>query len=304
MRAFHASRTFPVVLCILLSLFARAQMLVVEPGPEDPELLHFNPAFIARNGVTSVSGQAWVKRDGQPMLPLDRFFLYRFGPGGRLGYSNNSFGRPGSGLDTASVMYTYDADGRLLQELHNDLHGFFALRKHYDAQGRLDREENLRLENQGPDRNRFVEGASTIISDERYEHRVLNDTTWTRTSLNDRGRPYLEETFTRDRLGYLRSIERRNLITQRRGMVTFTYDDRGRLAVREEVPDLATGQRTTWRWTYDAAGNPLTRDLLRNGNLAQHSEYVYVEGTMFLKAIITKNDETGVIDVLRYDTFR
>lgn len=281
-----------------------AQMLVVEPGAEDPQLLRFNAGFIARNGVTSVSGRTWVKRDGRPMQALDRFHLYRFGTDGRLGYANNSFGHPGSGFDTASVMYSYDAAGRLLQELHNDLHGYFALRKGYDAEGRVEREEHVRLENLGKDRYRFVEGTSTMVSDEQLQYRTLNDTAWIRTRLNDRGRPFEEETFTYDALGYLRQIARRNLITRRRGQITFTYDANGRLAERREQPDLGAERWTTFTWTYDAAGNPLTRDLFHNGTLAQHGEFLYAEGTLFLKAVITHNAGTGLIEIVRYETTR
>ncbi len=281
-----------------------AQVLLVEPGPEDPQGLRFNPVFIARNGVKSISGRSWVKRDGRPMQALDRHHLYRFGADGRLGYANNSFGHPGTGFDTASVMYSYDASGRLLQELHNDLHGYFALRQGYDAQGRVEREEHVRLENLGKDRYRFVEGTSTIVSDERLQYTVLNDSTWTRTRLNDRGRPFEEETFTRDALGYLQRIERRNLITQRRGRTTFTYDAKGRLAERHEQPDLGVPHRTTWKWTYDPAGNPLTRDLLHNGALVRHSEFLYAEGTLFLKALITRDEGTGLIEIVQYETAR
>ncbi len=294
---------------LLLAAFAAqlplaAQLLLVEPGPDDPRLLRFNPEFIARNGVKSVSGRSWVKRDGRPMQALDRYHLYRFGTDGRLGYSNSSFGHPGSGVDTASVMYSYDTAGRLLQELHNDLHGYFALRMGYDALGRVEREEHVRLENLGKDRYRFVEGSSTVISDERLQYTVRNDTVWARNRLNDRGRPYEEEIFTADHLGYLRRIERRNLITQRRGSITFHYDAKGRLDERQEQPDLGAPQRTTWKWTYDGVGNPLTCDLLHNGTLAQHSEYLYAEGTLFLKAVITRNEESGVIEIVRYETVR
>lgn len=292
------------ILLLAFHLAGHAQMLLIEPGTEDPDVLRFNTGFIARNGVKSVSGQAWVKRDNRPMLPLERHFLYRFGEEGRLGYSNNSFGKPGSGIDTASVLYSYDGEGRLLQELHNDLNGYYALRNEYDRQGRPVHVSNVRLENLGGDRYRFVEGAATIISDERYEYRALNDTAWQKTWLNDRGRPYQEETFMQDRLGYLRQVERLNLITRRRGRLTFTYDEKGRLAERNEQPDLSIQHWTTWKWTYDQAGNPLTRDLLRDGILARHGEYLYAEGTLFLKAIITKNEETGVIDIIRYETER
>lgn len=298
-------RKLPLLLCALTgTLTAHAQMLLVEPGADDPMLLRFNPEFIARNHVTSVKGQLWTKRDGRPMIAQDRFFLYRFGDGGRLGYSNNSFGRLGSGIDTASVMYSYDSKGGLLQELHNDINGYFALRKAYDANGRPVHVTHVRMENLSSDRYRFVEGANTVISDERYEYTTLNDTMWRKTYLNDRGRPYQEETFTKDKLGYLRAIEMHNLITQRRGRTTFSYDAMGRLAERAEQPDLGTRRWSNWAWTYDATGNPLTRDLSRNGALTRHSEYLYAEVTLFLKAIITKNNETGLIEVVRYETAR
>lgn len=296
-----------IILGMLLaaSPWAQAQMLLVEAGAEDPGHLHFNPDFIARNGVRSVKGQAWVKREGRPMRALDRHFLYRFGQGGLLGYANNSFGRPGSGTDTASVMYSYDEHGRLLQELHNDIHGYFALRMEYGSTGRPSHVTHVRLENLSNDRYRFVEGASTVISDERYAYSVVNDTAWRRTALNDRGRPYQEETFTQDALGYLRSIEKRNLITQRRGRITFVYDEKGRLAERHEAPDLGKPGRTVWKWTYDSGtGNPLTRDLYRDGELVRHSEFLYTEGSLFLKAVITRNNETGMIDIVKYGTER
>ena len=201
-------------------------------------------------------------------------------------------------------MYTYGDSGLLLQELHNDINGYYALRMEYGANDRPVHVTNVRMENLSSDRYHFVEGANTIISDERYEYATLNDTMWRKTFLNDRGRPYQEETFTKDQLGYLRSIEAHNLITQRRGRITFTYDAKGRLAERTEQVDLASPSMTTWSWTYDAAGNPLTRDLLRNSVLMRHSEYLYAAGTLFLKAIITKNNETGLIEILRYDISR
>ncbi|HRN37209.1 MAG TPA: hypothetical protein PLV70_02500 [Flavobacteriales bacterium] len=293
-----------VLLALFLPHLASAQMLSVEPGAEDPAVLRFNPAFIARNGVTSVAGQAWVKREGRPMQPLDRFYLYRFAPDGRLGYANNSFGKPGSGVDTASVMYTYDANGKLLQELHNDINGYYALRNGHDAEGRVVHMEHVRLENLGTGRYHFVEGPSTIVSDERLQYAALNDTMWTVTRLNDQGRPYQEETFTRNRLGYLLAIDRLNLITRKRGRTSFTYDGRGRLARRDEQPDLNAQHWSTWQWTYDKAGNPLSCDLSRDGSLRRHSEYLYAEGTMFLKAIVAKNEETGTIDIIRYTTTR
>lgn len=297
-------KVFLLAAFFAVPVLAHAQMLLVDPRAEDPDLLQFNSEFIARNGVKSVNGQLWTKQDGRPMLPLDRFFQYRFGAAGLVDRSFDIFGKVVNGMDTASVIYNYDKNGRCLQEIHNDLHGFYALRTEYGPEGLPVRETHVRLENLNADRSRFDAGASTVISDERYLYGAVNDTVMRKTFLNDRGRPYQEETYTMDRLGYLRTVEMQNLITQRRGRSTFTYDAKGRLAERTGQTDLAVPTTSTWRWTYDAAGNPLTRDLLHNGSLVRHGEFLYAEGTLFLKAVITKNDETGMIEVLRFDVAR
>ncbi len=296
----------PVLTCALLlwMLPSRAQMLLVEPGADEPELLHFNPAFIVRNGVTAVNAQLWTKRDGRPMQPLDRWFRYRFSTGGQLDRATHMLGNATTGLDTASVLYSYGTDGRLLQELHNDVHGYYALQMEYGPDAHLVRETHVRLGGLTAALDGPGADTPTVISDERYTYTALNDTSWRKTFLNDRGRPYQEETYAKDRLGYLRRIETLNLITQRRGLATFAYDGNGRLASQTVQTNLAVPETTTWQWTYDAAGDPLTRDLLRNGTLARHSEFLYAEGTLFLKAVITKNNETGLIEILRMEVER
>lgn len=297
-------RSLLLLVLVATSLAMNAQMLLVDAGPGDPTTLHFNTEFIRRNSVKSVKGQDWTKKDGRPMVARNRFYLYRFGETGRLGFSNTSFGKPGSGVDTASVIYTTGTDGRLLEELHNDPNGWYALRSEFDAGGRPVRTTHVRIENLSTDRYRLQPGANTVISDETFSYADINDTTVRKTCMNDRGRPYREEVSTRNALGYLLRIDDRNLITQRMGRTTFTYDAKGRLKERTTVSDLGRPFEETWRWTYDAAGNPITRDLLRNGVLTRHSEYVYAEGTLFLKAVVTRDKETGLIELVRYDIER
>jgi hypothetical protein len=285
-------------------LHAQAQMLLVEPGPEDPELLRFNPAFIVRNGVKIVEGQLWTKRDGQPMKSMDRYYQYRFSTDGLMKRTTNVLGRASTGLDTASVMFSYNTNGQLLEEVHGDQHGFFALQTEYGPEGRPVRATHVRLGNLTASLEGSGADTPTVVSDERYTYTNVSDTVWRKTYLNDRGRPYQEQTFTKDRLGYLRHVETLNLITQRRGTTTFSYDGNGRLAVRTAQADLGRPEITTWKWTYDAAGDPITLDLERNSQLVRHSEYLYADGTLFLKAIITRIEETGLIEILRFETTR
>ena len=59
-----------------------------------------------------------------------------------------------------------------------------------------------------------------------------------------------------------------------------------------------------YRWRYDMAGNVVSCDHFKNEKLMRHGEYLYEDGTMILKAVITKDEETGMIHVMRYTTER
>jgi len=292
----------PVLLVAGLSL--KAQQLLVPATADEPDELVFNPAFIARQGIRSISGKQMVKREGRPMVEKSEKQLYRFDAQGRLVYSNTSYGRPGTGLDTASVGYFYDAQGRLVQRLRNDLTGHFAYEITYDGEGRVVHQAYVRIANTGPDRYHLIPGNRAVISDEQLTWNVLNDTAARCTWLNELGLPYREQVYSRDRLGYLRTIEDRYLVTGRRGRITFTYDEKGRLAERTEQPDLRSGSIDRRTWRYDAVGNVLYAERWHDDRLRSHDEYLYEEETMWLKALLTKDEETGLIHVIRYTTER
>ena len=279
-----------------------SQMVRLEADTDDPLLLRFDPEFIRRNNVRSVSGEISVKREGEPMRSRNDRSHYRFDANGLTNYTNRSFGKPGSGRDTASVMWIHDAYGRPVEQLRNDLNGHFALRDSLDAEGRSIRQTYVRISNLSTDRYQLVRGEETLISEERFTYTTVNDSVRTRTWLNDRGLPYRVRTYHNDRWGYLRLIEDHYLVTGRRGRTTFRYAEKGRLAERIEQPDLNAAATTKYEWRYDAAGNVILCDQYRNGQRVRHSEYLYEEHTMFLKAIITKDDETNLIHIERFTT--
>lgn len=279
-----------------------AQALVVLPGPSDPTELHFNQQFIARNRVANIVGQQMIKRDNRPMQEQKEKYLFRFDEQGRVIYSNNSFGQPGSGRDTASITYTYNEQGHAVRRLRNDLAGHFAYTIERDAEGRAIRETYSRIENLGTDRYTLVPGVTTEISDEHYTYTSVNDTTWRKLYMNNLNLPYREQTFTSDRKGYLLYIEDRYLITERRSRITFTYDENGRLAGRVEQPDLERPRKLHHSWLYDRTGNVISGELWHDDRQINRVEYLYEEATMLLKARLTKDIETGQINVVRYHT--
>ena len=295
-------RTLLTLLTGFALAHASAQQVLVRPGTDDPFVLRFDPTFIARNRVKSITGQAQVKRENEPMRPRNERTVHLFTRDGKASYTNTSFGRPGTGLDTASVTHTHDEAGHLRETLRNDLNGFYTLRYEVDGDGQVVRETHARITNNGPDRYHFAPGAITVISDERYTWTRPNDTTQLRTFLNDRGLPYREQTCTKDRLGYLRSIQDRFLISGRRGSFTFDYDEKGRL--RERTERMDGGEVTRHVWTYDRNGTLASCDLWRSGARIKHMEYLYEEGTLLLKAVLTQDMGTGLIHVVKYTTER
>lgn len=292
------------LLCILLSVHARSQQLSIDPLSNDPSALRFEPAFVVRNGITRIIGQASVKKDGQPIREKGDRTVYHFDAHGHASMITGCFGRPGTGIDTTSVIYTCDANGHVTEELRNDASGFFALRDSLDGLGRPLRRTYVRILNNGQDRYHFVPGIETIISDERFTHAMINDTATRTTWLNDRGLPYREQTFHNDRLGYLRTVNDRNLITGRAGRIALRYDEKGRLAERVEQPDLNVAADEKRIWRYDASGNVTFSDLWKDDKLRRHTEYLYEEGTSLLKATLTKEMDTGIIHIMRYMTER
>lgn len=289
---------------LLLPATVVAQMLRVVPSDREAEHPPWDAAFMQRNGVSTITGVPSVKPDGRPMRELQVRSLYRFDAAGRLIDANTSHGRPGTGLDTTSEAWTYDADGRAVAQLRTDLAGHYLLETVLDSLGRPVSETYVRVANTGPDRYRFQPGERTVISDERYTYRTESDTAWVREYRNNLGLPYREQRHAYDQWGYLRSIEDRYLVSGRRSRVSFRYDEKGRLAERIVQPDLREARSTMETYRYDPAGNLTTREVYHDDRHVRHEEYLYEEHTMFLKARLTKDLATGQIHVVRYHTER
>lgn len=295
-------RCFVSIVLVLSIGIAHAQVLRIDASDEDPSVLRFDPAFIARNNVKAIRGQAQVKRDGEPMRPRNEHVCYRFEASGRIAYTENAFGRTMASTDTSSVTFSYDMHGHQLEQLRHDMNGFYALRDELDTEGRPVHETYVRMENIAPVDGAFQPGNTTIISEERSCYATINDTAWRRTYLNDRGLPYREQIFSKDRLGYLRSIQDHYLITERRGTIRFRYNEKGHVAERVDHADLRDDHTTKHTWTYDAAGNALTCDTWHDNKQTRHAEFLYEETTMYLKAALTKDLDTGMITIMRYTT--
>ena len=297
-------RTTLLLPTLLLAFPAMAQVLLVPADAEDPAELVFNPRFVQRNGIASMTGTTHIKRDGEPMYQRPERLLFRFDEQGRTVYRNTSHGRPGSGRDTSYVMIDFGCHAVPQREFRNDLSGHYALEHELDSLDRPVRSTYTRIENLGTDRYHPVPGQRTEISDERYRYDQPNDSTLRRTYLNDLGLKYREEWRVHNGDGYLVLIEDRYTVSGRRSRTTFRYDEQGHLAERTEQPDLDKPPTKRRTFLYDQAGNLLETDLWHDDRQVSHEEFLYEADTFFLKARIRKDLETGTIHVVRFTTER
>lgn len=291
------------ILLLLTGLFTHGQVLQILPGTDDPSELRFNPQFMARNKIVTVVGERSMKRDNRPMQAHAEKHVYRFDDGGRTIYANHSFGQPGTGRDTASTIFTFDQQGGLVRRLRNDLSGYFGHDMVRDEKGRPVRETFTRIENLSTNRYDLKPGTITEISDEHFRYETVNDSVWKRVYINSLDLPYREQTHYSDALGYLRTIEDRYLVNNRRSRTTFEYDEKGRLSGRVEQPDLAQPRTIRRTWKYDSAGNVTDGALFHDEKQIDRDEYLYDESGM-LKARLTLDLATNNIHVIRYTTER
>ena len=63
---------------ILLAPHAGAQVLLVPADADDPADLVFNPRFVQRNSIASMTGTTHIKRDGEPMYQRPERLHFRF----------------------------------------------------------------------------------------------------------------------------------------------------------------------------------------------------------------------------------
>lgn len=281
-----------------------AQALLVLPLDDDERTIQFNPTFIKSNSITAIVGNQMLKRDNEPMRPKGISYYYRFDEKGRTVYSNNAFGHPGSGRDTASITYTYDDADRITQRLRNDLGGHYSYTVEYGISGKPERETYSRIQNLGTDRYNVIPGEITVISDERFRHETQNDSVTKKVYLNNLDLPYREQLFSKDKHGYLRTIEDVYLMTNKRARITFNYDEKGRLSERIEQPDIGWLHSKKHTFKYDNIGNLVQATLWKDNIQKEHVEYLYEEGPLTLSARITKDMETGQIHIVKYVTER
>lgn len=287
-----------VIIFLFVAISSFAQQLLVVPENDAAELV-WNEKFIARNSIAEITGKLSAKRDGEPIIPQRERYLYKFDLFGRTIYSNTSFGRPGTGSDTASVHFEYDSSGRIIRKMRTDLNGHFEYNMERDSLHRVIRNTYSRIQNLNTDRYLLKPGEITEIYDERFSYQRSGSDLLKRIHLNDQGLPYREDLFRYNENGYLIEVENVYLISRKRTSEQFAYDNRGRLTQRI-LHSNRNKKPTRNVFTYDSVGNLVKREVWSGEIKTTKEEFLYNTDTALLSARLTQDVQTGVIRIVKF----
>ncbi len=293
------------VLSVLFGLFAivavPAQVLDNATGITilgDPD---FNPSFIRANKIETITAELSIKRESDIIRLANEIVNYQFDRVGRL-VQIEKIRKPGlSSAEVTATIFRYDLDGHLIDRILADTGGATSYRYGYDDEGRIISETCSRMKSPtdtllpvGPDR--------TEIYTEYFSYSKVDDGV-KKITYNSYRKPYKEELFLYDELGYLRENTQRYLMNNRRGKTSFSYNERGLLQYKEVINDLAVDDTTRMEYEYDDAGNLLSALEYHNGKLKRRIEFMYTADHWTLDARLTKVEETQLIRIVRYKTF-
>lgn len=276
-----------------------AQLIDNSTGISLLERHQFNPAFVRANNLSVISGELSAKKESDIIRPSSESVAYHFDRRGRLVQFDVINRLSKNRNDRTSTIYRYDIDGTLTGKTIADLKGATSYSYEYDNQKRVTSETCSRMESPkdtlspaGPKRNE--------IYTETFKYSEL-DNGLKKTTFNSYGRPYKEEFFYRDDNDYLVEHSSRLIMNNRRSRTKYTYNDRGLLSEKTVQSDLSKDEIVRFEYDYDEAGNLLAARELHNDALTRRVEFLYDEKTWILNARVTKDEETELIRIARYE---
>ena len=292
-------RTCLFLFFLIVQFPAVAQLIENAYGTAFTDENFFNTEFIRTNKIKIIRGAIASKREGETIQERDQFYHYEFDRNGRLTVMMSTYSLSSYSRDTTIIRYEYDDRGNLTVKRRNDLYGFYAFYYEYDSLNRVIKETYAREENAGPDRYNFVQGKKFIISYETFSYHQFSPKQLVKKYYNNYDRQYQEKFFYFDDLGYLKEEITRLTLSGKESKISYEYNEGGRLSKKKEVSYIFGYNEKTNLYKYDEWGNLLEEEILQNEKPVLFRTLLY-EPTMLLQAQVTKDQETGIIYIVKY----
>ena len=288
-----------LIICILIPLLSCGQMLLNPKGEVLEDMPFFNPEFIKSHQVKSFRGTYATKFDHDIIRPNNDAFVYEFD---RIGQLVRKF-KILMG-DTLLSIYIYDYKGNVLIHRESNKLGYYEHRYRYDDRNRIVKMELRRDKKSSLDKLSFELDESHTVSTEKYEYIPLEGIDYKKICYNGADRIYRIEFYYFNDKEQLAKVESALHNGTNRKEVNYFYDEAGRI---QEVKTISKASKTHQRkkiFTYDENGNVLSRHMYRNEKLLSEEQLVYSDDSHLLKAVITREDQSGMLTILQFKSYR
>jgi hypothetical protein len=259
----------------------------------------FDTGFIARNKIKTIRGKVSTKAKNDQMHEANTEYVYEFDTHGKLIKRLETFTLSSGVKDTAIMIYHYDERGNLVTKRKTDGYGFFSYNYTYDSMNRITSEMYCREENARNSKNNFELGRQFIIAKETYEWEMTG-AGLKQKFYNNYGKLYQERFYYTNALGYLISEETRLLVTSKKAITEYAYDNKGRPILKADHSSVLRQTNIEYHYEYDEFGNVLKEETVRNEKPVTRREAVYYPESMLLKALVMFDIETEFMHIVRY----
>ncbi|MFI5203506.1 MAG: hypothetical protein ACHQF2_03330 [Flavobacteriales bacterium] len=290
-----------LVLLICLSSGLWAQMIRNRNCEAFTEMPYFDTAFVRKNKIHSITGSTSIKKEMDIIRETELVQYYEFDSFGRLVKQMYSHHKFSDRLDTTTIMYYYDSKNRLATRRQNDNYSFYSYNFEYDSTGNVVREVYSRDENCGPSKYAFKLGKQYEITAEKYSYKKKSDGSLVKYFYNSLDRPYMEGVSKIDSLGFIVYESRSFSLTSRMVYEAhYLFNEQGRVSNKKEITDFRTGTGMEYKYGYDDKGNLTEYREVKAGVETIYREILYDKYTGLLHAILTKDQRTKVIGVVKF----
>jgi hypothetical protein len=286
------------IFILSFKLKGEAQILHVNPNQEIEHIFssasYFNPVFVTRNKIKSITVSVAIKHDLKPIKQTPLFHQYHFNEQGVLIKQLQTYYKLYNEIDTILILYNYTPEGKLASEIRKDAKGYFKSSYTYNPNHTL--ATYMYSKSDG-----FPDGKNEIIIyKETFEHPVSTDSIVKRIVVNDIGKAYKEEGYQKNELGT--TVYKYNyLINSKIGKEQrYFFNDFGRVIQLQTILLPNTGNTETSTYTYDPIGNLNTESIHKNGIKTLQNEFLY-DKRYLLDAQLSKDETTGTITIYKFE---
>lgn len=260
----------------------------------------FNNQFIKSNKIKIISGSWSSKKVKDIIRKKDLDFYYEFNEDGTLKQQYSTFVTQKIKEDTSVIAFEYDADNKILVKRKTDSQGFFSYRYTYNDHNNIIKETYYREESNTPTKNQFDLKKAYIITSDSFAYHKANEFQTKKITYNNYRKSYKEEFFYYDSLGYLVEIYSKFIIGNNKSKTTFKYNEKGRLAEKQDTPNLNNNYTKKEVFFYDEIGNLIEIKTYEADIHKTSTQFMY-DGKMLLTAQLTKDVASEFITILQFE---